>query len=125
MIDKIDVTEFNKTGEIKIKHFGKEEGFTGLECNSNATFVDKEGGIWFGSINGAIHYDPSRDLINKTEPITHITGLNLFFEKFDWAKFSSKTDEKTPQQYCGTRIGDADQLLRHATCQYKRNHSGK
>ena len=94
-IDKIDITEYNKTGKIKIKHFGKEEGFTGLECNSNASFTDKAGGIWFGSINGAIHYDPARDQLNTTEPLTHITDLSLFFKKFDWTKFSNKTDEKT------------------------------
>ncbi len=94
-IDKINIAEYNKTGKVLVKHFGKEEGFTGLECNSNAYFIDKEGGIWFGSINGAIRYNPERDLINKTEPVTHITGLNLFFEKFDWTNYSKSTDEKT------------------------------
>lgn len=94
-IDKIDVKEFNKTGTIRIKHFGKEEGFAGLECNSNAYCIDKQGCIWFGSINGAIRYNPERDLLNKIEPVTHITGLNLFFEKFDQSTYSHGTDAKT------------------------------
>ncbi|HLC84049.1 MAG TPA: two-component regulator propeller domain-containing protein, partial [Bacteroidia bacterium] len=94
-IDKINIAEYNRTGKVIVKHYGKDEGFTGIECNTNASTQDKDGGIWFGTIKGAIRYDASLDVQNTIEPITHILNVNLFFEKADWSLFSDSLNEKT------------------------------
>jgi len=100
-LDKLILHEFNKTGKIILKHYGYDEGFSGIECNTNASFKDKEGNIWFGTINGAIQYKPAHDIPNQKRPQTHITGLQLFFEVVDWkAKFQNtnnklQTDSKS------------------------------
>ena len=68
--------------ENKIFGFGKKSGFVGIETKDNATFLDKQGKVWFGTGLGAIKYDPllkPRDII---EPLTHITGLMVNYESY-------------------------------------------
>jgi len=81
-IDKISLTT---TGNIqKIKFFGKNEGFIGIETNENAVCLDNANKIWFGTIKGATCYNPHYEIINTVESYTHITNLRLFFEELDW-----------------------------------------
>ncbi|MCK4359105.1 MAG: ATP-binding protein [Candidatus Cloacimonetes bacterium] len=79
-IDKFDVQEYNKTGKKVFKHYGKKEGFIGIECNQGAVYKDSKGNIWFGTIRGVMKYNPKKDKPNTVEPLTHITNLRLFFE---------------------------------------------
>lgn len=71
-IDRFDATKFT------FRHYGKDEGFFGVETNPNAICMDKEKRIWFGTIVGAVKFDPAEDRMNRTEPITQITGLQMF-----------------------------------------------
>lgn len=116
-LDKLDLNKFNKNGEIDLKHYGFDEGFSGLECNANASFKDKQGNIWFGTINGAIQYRLAYDTLNRAksvydipnlaEPQIHITGLRLFFEDVEWKKMYNANDTNTqhpdpkPRQLAG------------------------
>ena len=79
-IGVIDVTALKNTGKKKFKYYGKEDGFFGIECAQNACYKDSKGHIWFGTIRGAIKYEPEEDNPNQVEPLVHITGVNLFFE---------------------------------------------
>lgn len=79
-LNKIDIAEFKKSGQKNIIPFGKEDGFSGVECNSNGTYVDTDGSIWFGTVNGLIKYDPSEYIENKAESKTSITGFRLFYK---------------------------------------------
>lgn len=63
-----------------IKHYSKGEGFTGIETCQNAVFNDKDGSIWFGTINCLSKYDPANKIKNENEPITNIIGVKLFNE---------------------------------------------
>ena len=58
-------------------HYGKNEGFPGVECNPNSACMDKYGNIWFGTIMGAVKFNPNEDLPNKTAPLTRISGLKI------------------------------------------------
>lgn len=73
-IDRFD--EKNK----KFIHYGKSEGFLGVETNPNAVCMDKEGNLWYGTIMGAVRYSPKEDKANTAEPKTLITGLRLFMK---------------------------------------------
>lgn len=68
----------------KLQRYDKEEGFLGVEVNPNAVCADNEGNIWFGSVIGAVKYNPKKDKFNTFEPITAITGLQVFFKNTDF-----------------------------------------
>lgn len=86
----LDKISLNKTGEIEsIRNYGKTEGFRGIECNSRATSIDNEGCLWFGTIKGAIKFDPKEELFREPEiPQVHIVDIKLFYESVDWKKYS-------------------------------------
>lgn len=65
-------------------HYGKSEGFLGVETNPNAVCVDHEGNLWYGSIMGAVRYSPKEDKPNDVEPKTFITGLKLYMKDFEF-----------------------------------------
>ncbi|MCK4256000.1 hypothetical protein KAX35_03850, partial [candidate division WOR-3 bacterium] len=94
-IDKLDISEYNKTGKKIFKHYGKEEGFIGIECNQNAVCKDSKGNIWFGTIKGVMKYNPEEDKPNTVESLTHITNLRLFFEDVDWSTYTDNISKKS------------------------------
>ncbi|MBI3511807.1 MAG: SpoIIE family protein phosphatase [Bacteroidetes bacterium] len=72
-------------------HYGKSEGFLGVEVNPNAASLGKDGALWFGTIMGAVKFDPKEDRKNETEPLTFINGLKIFMRDADFpqdGKFS-------------------------------------
>ncbi|HEY0031397.1 MAG TPA: two-component regulator propeller domain-containing protein, partial [Bacteroidia bacterium] len=91
----LDKIALNEKGEIEsIRNYGKDEGFRGIECNSRATCIDQNGCLWFGTIKGAIKFDPKEELIDKPEkPLLHLTSIKLFYDTVDWTKFSDTLSE--------------------------------
>lgn len=86
----LDKITLDKKGEIvAIRNYGKAEGFKGVECNSRATAIDQNGCLWFGTIKGAIKFDPKEELFHEPEmPQVHITNIKLFYENVNWKKYS-------------------------------------
>jgi two-component sensor histidine kinase/ligand-binding sensor domain-containing protein len=86
----LDKIVLNKTGQIQdIHNYGRSEGFKGIECNSRSTCTDNEGNLWFGTIKGAIKFNPREDINLSPEiPITHIIGVKLFYENVDWLQYT-------------------------------------
>ena len=83
----IDQILLNNRGEIKsVKHFGRSDGFIGTETNENATCLDKNGNLWFGTIHGVMEYNAQAKLTNAVENKLHITKVYLEFENADWAE---------------------------------------
>lgn len=81
----VDRISFDSTGNIaSIQHFGTSDGFSGIENNGAANFIDKEGSLWFGTVKGAMKYDPENTESNMYPPVTHITGIKLFYEDVNW-----------------------------------------
>jgi len=81
-VDKLTLDEDGKVSNIR--NYDNYEGFTGFENNSKANFIDQEGKLWFGTIRGAMVYNPEMDVINTNPPITNITNLKLFYKDVDW-----------------------------------------
>jgi len=77
-------------GFSEIKHYGREEGFFGIETNPGAVYKDDSGKIWFGTIKGATTYNPFASRLNRIEPYTHITDVDIFArgEEYDPALYS-------------------------------------
>lgn len=60
-------------------HFGRVEGFRGIDNYRNAVCRDAEGNIWFGTINGVVRYCPQQDVYVDHRPETHLSGIKLFY----------------------------------------------
>ncbi len=70
-------------GENKIYTYMEKNGFVGIETKNNASFRDREGKIWFGTVAGVIRYDPGKERISGIEPLTHITRMRVNLEDRD------------------------------------------
>ena len=108
-IDKLDVAEFRRSGKVRTTHFGKEEGFGGVECNTGSVWRSEDGRICFGTVKGVFIYDPRQDVESTVEPLTHVTNVRLFFENFDHALYTDSLN--------GNAI-----LPSHMTFPYDQNH---
>ncbi|HEV7229880.1 MAG TPA: two-component regulator propeller domain-containing protein [Bacteroidia bacterium] len=78
-LNKINLDLFKRTGTTHIITYGKEEGFTGVECNGSAVCSDHSGSIWFGTVNGLIHYNPKEYIPNKAPAKISMTRMRLFY----------------------------------------------
>jgi ligand-binding sensor domain-containing protein len=78
-LNRFDLNEFRATGKINVVPFGKEEGFSGVECNSSGAYRDKDGTLWFGTVNGLIRYSPKLYRTNPSHTKTSITSIRLFY----------------------------------------------
>ncbi|MBI4647263.1 MAG: SpoIIE family protein phosphatase [Bacteroidia bacterium] len=87
-LDKLDVSAYNKTKKIMIRHYGSQEGFIGQECNNNACYKDNDGKIWFGTVKGITIYDPKYDILNSVPPQTQITNIRLAYKDVDWTQYA-------------------------------------
>jgi ligand-binding sensor domain-containing protein/serine phosphatase RsbU (regulator of sigma subunit) len=82
--------KFNRQ-DSSFSHYGKSEGFPGVEVNPNAVSLAPDGTLWFGTIMGAVRFNPKENSKNLKEPITHISGLKIFMRDADFpeeGKFS-------------------------------------
>lgn len=70
----------NDSRVLQVKHYGKNEGFSGIETCQNSVWRDADGSIWFGTVNGLIRYMENSQSANKTEPLTSISDVRLFYE---------------------------------------------
>lgn len=70
-IDRFDIRQ------NRFYHYGRNEGFSGVECNPNASCIDDKGRIWLGTIMGAVRFNPSEEIPNDLAPLTKITGIKI------------------------------------------------
>lgn len=73
-----------------IETFGLEDGLPSLECNRGAAFRDDAGRLWFGTLAGAVVFDPQKEIPDalpkrlyletmrvNDKPAAAISGLSL------------------------------------------------
>ncbi|MGB0886520.1 MAG: ligand-binding sensor domain-containing protein [Vicingaceae bacterium] len=85
------------------------DGLKSLECNQNASFIDSDNYLWFGTNYGLMKHNLKHTSSSKTSPKVRIKDIRLFFEKKDLSKFS-----KT--------INPITNLPDNMVLQYKNNH---
>lgn len=71
-----------------LRQYGRPEGVIGIEIAQNAVLADRSGNIWFGTIAGAVRYNPRMDAPNMTPPRTHIRDVRLFFTPIAATEFA-------------------------------------
>lgn len=77
------IEKFN-TESNTFEHYGKTEGFLGVQVNPNATCLDNNGNIWFGTILGAVKYNPNVHYHNDVKPIVVLDNLDVNNETQDF-----------------------------------------
>jgi len=60
-----------------VASYTKRNGYTGLESHDNASFIDKDGKIWFGTANGVVRLDPAAAPPLFTTPVVHINKFDV------------------------------------------------
>ncbi|HKR04084.1 MAG TPA: two-component regulator propeller domain-containing protein [Bacteroidia bacterium] len=83
-IDCINWAYYLKDHKLFINHFDKSNGYFGVE--TNAACDDRDGNVWFGSVNGAIRYNLKSGISRQSVPLVSITNIQLFLENVDWKK---------------------------------------
>ncbi|TNF24052.1 MAG: hypothetical protein EP314_08420 [Bacteroidetes bacterium] len=77
----IDRIELKRNGDIaSVTHYGRSEGFGGVETNENAICRDNDGNIWFGTIDGVVRLRSSAGIRTRVAPKLHITSVRFGFE---------------------------------------------
>ncbi|MBR9998521.1 MAG: GAF domain-containing protein [Cyclobacteriaceae bacterium] len=110
--DKITLDEDGSI--LDIRNYDNFEGFTGFENNAKANLVSRDGRLWFGTIKGAMVYDPVMDKINEFPPRTNVTSLQLFYKDVDW------NDESYTKYY--TDLTPWTKLPENLVLPFNRNH---
>jgi ligand-binding sensor domain-containing protein/signal transduction histidine kinase len=55
--------KMNQKDEPQISFYGKAQGISGMESNLNSVLKLPDGSIWFGTTNGALHYQPHTEVV--------------------------------------------------------------
>lgn len=77
------ITEIDLNGDSKyptIINLGRNDGFTGVECNTHGTYLDSNGVIWFGTVNGLISFDQSNYRNNDKPNLIHINKTSIYYK---------------------------------------------
>ena len=77
----VDKLVFSSTGsEMEIQHFGKKNGFLGIETCHDAVLEDHSGRLWFGTMNGLSQYTPTNWENPAVPPVLHLQTISLFYK---------------------------------------------
>ncbi len=105
----LNVDEFQAQGSLNLRYYGQNEGFEGIECNRNAVVKDVQGNIWWGTVNGLIKHDPSKEKYNRISPKININSVEVFYSSTGWEKYYTGNDSATG-------------LPKNLTLPYNQNH---
>ncbi|TNE56117.1 MAG: hypothetical protein EP338_00700 [Bacteroidetes bacterium] len=78
---------------LQLEQYGRGDGFTGVETCQNSSFLDRDGTMWFGTINGLSHYNPARNVKNTNPPILHLTDVKLFYESLATTNYKEQVED--------------------------------
>jgi ligand-binding sensor domain-containing protein/serine phosphatase RsbU (regulator of sigma subunit) len=95
----INKMTFLPGGKVNITNYGINEGFTGNDATSGAVLEDRQGNIWWGSSKHLTRYQPQFDFPDTVPPLTQLTGIDIFFKKYDW---SNNVDIPSGVKFSGT-----------------------
>ena len=80
-IDKIILEEYHIIRSLK--HFGKEDGFIGVETVPNAITKDHNGALWFGTNYGLTKYEPGAIMSKNTIGKLHFEDVQVGYQSLD------------------------------------------
>lgn len=79
-------------GTPLIFFYGKGQGVSGMESNHNAVLKMPDGSIWFGTTNGALHYQPNSKMV-YAQPISIVMqSVKIFGENISNTDYYDSVD---------------------------------
>lgn len=78
-INRIDLNPKNTTANSLVTGYSLADGFIGVECNTHGAWADKDGSLWFGTVNGLVQYLGDYATHQDVENKTFLTGIKLFY----------------------------------------------
>lgn len=121
-----DTYENAGTNPEKISAFKlitQNQGIVANEMNAGASYKDRDGNLWFGSVGGLTRFIPSREKINRAPPILHIDNVRVSGESVDIEpelKIGSDNHNITFEF-----IGISFTAPEHVTYEYRLRNSGE
>ena len=67
----------NEKDEPQVSFYGKTQGITGMESNLNSVLKLPDGSIWFGTTNGALHYQPHSSVVSSAPVSIVLQSIKL------------------------------------------------
>ena len=92
-IDRIDWNTYLKRDFTNIIHFDKSNGFYGVE--TNAATYDKDGFLWFATVNGAVRYNPNSGYSKSTTPVVLLQSIKAYMREVNWSEQGFSIDSIT------------------------------
>lgn len=80
-------------GQPVASFYGKSQGITGMESNQNAVFKMHDGSIWFGTTNGASHYQPHSQMVVPHPISVVMQAVKLFGENITDTTYFDAVDK--------------------------------
>lgn len=100
-VDKIVLDQSNEI--VDVFHFGRNDGFLGIETCLNAVTKDEKNNLWFGAIYGLTKYQPSETTKATIQPKLHFQDIEIAYKSVDsinlieWTN-SDKILQLSPEQ---------------------------
>lgn len=85
----VDRVVFDKKMAATVAHFGKNEGFTGIETCQDAAWCDQRGQLWFGTMNGLMRYMAQGTVRSHPAPRLHFEAISLFYKPVQETEFAA------------------------------------
>ena len=89
-VDKIELNQSNDI--VDIFHFGRNDGFLGIETHLNAVTKDKDGNLWFGAIYGLTKYEPTETTKVTVKPRLFFEDVEVAYQSIDSINLNSWTN---------------------------------
>ncbi|MBL7780577.1 MAG: histidine kinase [Saprospiraceae bacterium] len=86
----VDQIEEEKGSVTAVHHFGKQEGFSGIETCQDAALCDRSGRMWFGTMNGLMRYIPNATTRKSAPPVLHFEQVSLFYKPITETKYGAE-----------------------------------
>lgn len=92
---KLSIKEERNFKPTDFIRYSNLDGLKSLECNQNASFIDSENNLWFGTSYGLMKHQLKPINTSVILPKVQLKDVRLFFEKYDYNKFSRGLLENT------------------------------
>ena len=89
-VNRVDTRAFRQSGTVRVRAYGEEDGFLGVEAAQNAVHEAEDGRLWFGTGDGLTRYNPVEDRLNTVEPKPRIVDLRFFARDPDWSRYGAR-----------------------------------
>ena len=95
------LSKIDKQGQV-IQNFSTNDGLLTNDFNTNSSYKDNTGKLYFGSYEGINYFDPKNISVNENPPIVYLSDLKIFNQPVEPAvkesplnKVVSQTDKVT------------------------------